>query len=157
MRSLNTTPGHPNCIAPGKRPRITLTPTLVLKDGSPVLAISVAGGDLQDQATLNLLLDFIEFGMEPAVAVREPRFATDHHEDSFDPNPDRGRTFIRAGSLAISESVAKEVRDKLALRGHEVEARLGPIATPVMLYADSADGAYHVAGDPEAGRHAAAI
>ena len=49
LRSLNTTPGHPNCIAPGKRPRITLTPTMVLKDGAPVLAISVAGGDLQDQ------------------------------------------------------------------------------------------------------------
>ncbi|MFP6873019.1 MAG: gamma-glutamyltransferase, partial [Verrucomicrobiales bacterium] len=61
LRSLNTTPGHPNCIQPGKRPRITLTPTLVLKDGRPILAISVAGGDLQDQATLNLLLDFIEF------------------------------------------------------------------------------------------------
>ena len=70
LRSLNTTPGHPNCIAPGKRPRITLTPTMVLKDGAPVLAISVAGGDLQDQATLNLLLDFVEFGMQPAEAGR---------------------------------------------------------------------------------------
>ncbi|AWT59458.1 MAG: Glutathione hydrolase proenzyme [Candidatus Moanabacter tarae] len=157
LRSLNTTTGHPNCIAPGKRPRITLTPTLVLKDESPVLAISVAGGDLQDQATLNLLLDFIEFGMEPAEAVREPRFATDHHEDSFDPNPDRGRTFIRSGSLAVSERVAKEVRNDLALRGHEIEARIGPIATPVMLYSNSSDGFYSVAGDPEAGRHAAAI
>ena len=157
LRSLNTTPGHPNCIAPGKRPRITLTPTLVLKDGSPVLAISVAGGDLQDQATLELLLDFIEFGMEPAAAVRSPRFATDHHEDSFDPNPDRGRTFIRAGSLAISEVVEKEVREELTLRGHEVEARAGPIATPVMLHADSASGICCVAGDPEAGRHAAAV
>lgn len=157
LRSLNTTPGHPNCIAPGKRPRITLTPTLVLKDESPVLAISVAGGDLQDQATLNLLLDFIEFGMEPAVAVREPRFATDHHEDSFDPNPDRGRTFLKPGSLAVSESVIKEVRNDLALRGHEIETRIGPIATPVMLYSDSSEGVYRVAGDPEAGRHAAAI
>ena len=50
LRSLNTTPGHPNCIEPGKRPRITLTPTLVLKDGKPIMAISVAGGDLQVQA-----------------------------------------------------------------------------------------------------------
>ena len=52
-------------LRPGKRPRITLTPTLVLKDGAPILAISVAGGDLQDQATMNLLLDFVEFGMLP--------------------------------------------------------------------------------------------
>ncbi|HIG18890.1 MAG TPA: gamma-glutamyltransferase family protein, partial [Candidatus Handelsmanbacteria bacterium] len=41
LRSLNTTPGHPNCIQPGKRPRITLTPTLVLKDGKPAFAVSV--------------------------------------------------------------------------------------------------------------------
>jgi len=50
-------------VEPGKRPRITLTPTLVLKDGKPVIVISVAGGDLQDQTTLNLLLNHIDFGM----------------------------------------------------------------------------------------------
>jgi gamma-glutamyltranspeptidase/glutathione hydrolase len=49
--SLNTWKGHPNCIAPGKRPRITLTPTLVLKNGKPLVAIAVAGGDLQDQVS----------------------------------------------------------------------------------------------------------
>ncbi|MFC1996340.1 gamma-glutamyltransferase family protein, partial [Chloroflexota bacterium] len=76
LRSLNTTPGHPNCIAPGKRPRITLTPTLVLKDDKPILAISVAGGDLQDQVTLQLLLNFVEFGFLPEKAVISPRFAT---------------------------------------------------------------------------------
>ena len=43
---------------------------MVLKDGAPVLAISVAGGDLQDQATLNLLLDFVEFGMQPSRSGR---------------------------------------------------------------------------------------
>ena len=85
LRSLNTTPGHPNCIQPGKRPRITLTPTLVLKEGKPVMAISVAGGDLQDQVALNLLLNVIEFGMLPEAAVTTPRFATSHHQDSFDP------------------------------------------------------------------------
>ena len=62
-----------------------------------VLAISVAGGDLQDQATLNLLLDFIEFDMEPAAAVTAPRFATAHHQDSFDPNPCVNRPFPELG------------------------------------------------------------
>jgi gamma-glutamyltranspeptidase/glutathione hydrolase len=65
LRSLNTTPGHPNRIEPGKRPRITLTPTLVLKDDKPIIAISVAGGDLQDQTTLICLLNLIEFGIMP--------------------------------------------------------------------------------------------
>jgi gamma-glutamyltranspeptidase/glutathione hydrolase len=157
LRSLNTTPGHPNCIQPGKRPRITLTPTLVLKDGRPVLAISVAGGDLQDQATLNLLLDFIEFDLTPEAAVTAPRFATSHHQDSFDPDPVRERAFIRAGSLTISASVDQRVRDELARRGHQVEVKDGPIASPVMLYADPASGIYYAAGDPAAGRHAAGL
>lgn len=157
LRSLNTTPGHPNCIQPGKRPRITLTPTLVLKGGRPVLAISVAGGDLQDQATLNLLLDFIEFGMEPAVAVTAPRFVTAHHQHSFDPNPVREQTFIQAGSLTISDQVDPHVREELARRGHQVVTKSGPIATPVMLYADPASGVYYAAGDPAAGRHAAGL
>lgn len=157
LRSLNTTPGHPNCIAPGKRPRITLTPTLVLKDGKPVLAISVAGGDLQDQATLNLLLNFIEFGMAPAAAVTAPRFATDHHQDSFDPNPVRAETFLQAGSLTVSAQIDASVRDELARRGHQVVAKEGPIAVPVMLYADAANGIYYAAGDPATGRHAAGL
>jgi gamma-glutamyltranspeptidase / glutathione hydrolase len=157
LRSLNTTLGHPNCIQPGKRPRITLTPTLVLKEGRPVLAISVAGGDLQDQATLNLLLNFIEFGMEPATAVVAPRFATHHHQDSFDPNPVREQTFLKAGSLTISDQVAPAVREELARRGHQVTAKRGPIATPVMLYADAASGMVYAAGDPAAGRHAAGL
>ena len=66
LRSLNTWPGHPNCIEPGKRPRITLTPTLVFRAGQPVAAISVAGGDQQDQVTLQLLLSHLEFGFDPA-------------------------------------------------------------------------------------------
>jgi len=157
LRSLNTTPGHPNCIKPGKRPRITLTPTLVLKNGKPILAISVAGGDLQDQATMNLLLDFIEFGIQPEAAVTAPRFATAHHQDSFDPNPDRVRTFKQAGSLTISDSVSDSVIEELGQRGHKVKVSESPIATPVMLYVDQDSGILHAAGDPAARRHAAGL
>jgi gamma-glutamyltranspeptidase/glutathione hydrolase len=157
LRSLNTTPGHPNCIQPGKRPRITLTPTMVLKDGVPVLAISVAGGDLQDQTTLNLLLDHVEFGMLPEKAVRLPRFATAHHEDSFDPNPDRREAFIQAGSLRVHTGIGESVCQELAHRGHDVSTTDGPIANPVMLYIDRESGTLYAAGDPDAGRHAAAI
>lgn len=157
LRSLNTTPGHPNCIQPGKRPRITLTPTLVLKDGKPILAISVAGGDLQDQVTLNLLLDFFEFDMLPDNAVTAPRFATAHHEDSFDPNPDRPATFKQVGSLAISDRVSRDIRADLSSRGHRVTSSTGPIATPVMLFIDQENGRFHAAGDPAAGRHAAGL
>ena len=157
LRSLNTTSGHPNRIQPGKRPSITLTPTLVLKDGKPILAISVAGGDLQDQVALNLFLDFVEFGMAPAAAVIAPRFATDHHQDSFDPNPIREQTFKQAGSLTISQAVDQHVRDELAQRGHQVEAKSGPIGTPSMLYIDQGNDTFYAAGDPATGRHAAGL
>lgn len=157
LRSLNTTPGHPNCIQPGKRPRITLTPTLVLKDGAPILAVSVAGGDLQDQATMNLLLNFIEFGMQPEAAVTAPRFATAHHQDSFDPNPNRVQTFGQAGSLTINDSVSEGVQQELARRGHQLRAQASAIAAPVMLYIEEDKGIFYAAGDPAAGRHAAGM
>ena len=155
--SLNTTPGHPNCIQPGKRPRITLTPTLVLKDGKPVMAISVAGGDLQDQVTLNLLLNAIEFDMGPADSVTAPRFATAHHQDSFDPNPDRKMTFKSAGSLTLNDTISQDVQDDLAQRGHQVEPKPEPIGRPVMLSIEPESGNIHAAGDPAGGRHAAGL
>ena len=73
--------------------------------GEPILGISVAGGDLQDQTTLNLLLDFVEFGIMPEAAVTAPRFATAHHNDSFDPNPVREQTFKQAGSLTLNDAI----------------------------------------------------
>jgi gamma-glutamyltranspeptidase/glutathione hydrolase len=157
LRSLNTTAGHPNCIQPGKRPRITLTPTLVLKDGKPVLAISVAGGDLQDQTTLNVLLNHIEFGMTPQAAVTAPRFATRHHQNSFDPRPDRDKALVQLAGLRVHSGIETGVREALAERGHQITVTDGPIASPVMLYIDRESGAFYAAGDPAAGRHAAAI
>ncbi len=157
LRSLNTTPGHPNRIAPGKRPRITLTPTLVLKDGKPVIAISVAGGDLQDQVTLNLLLNAIDYGMAPDEAVTAPRFATAHHQDSFDPDPDRQKTFKETGSLRINDRVSEATREELVRRGHSVHVASGPIGNPVMLAINPETGLLHAAGDPAAGRHAAGL
>lgn len=157
LRSFNTTPGHPNCIQPGKRPRITLTPTLVLKDGSPVLAISVAGGDLQDQVTLNLLMDFIDFGLLPAQAVRQPRFATYHHQDSFDPNPIREETFLMAGSLSLNSTLDPAITAELASRGHHIRQVEKAIGDPVMLYIDREHGRLFAAGDPAAQRHAAGL
>jgi gamma-glutamyltranspeptidase/glutathione hydrolase len=155
--SFNTTPGHPNCIAAGKRPRITLTPTLVLKDAKPVLAISVAGGDLQDQVTLQLLIDHIDFGLSPQQSVCGPRFATLHHQNSFDPNPDRAQAFIQAGSMILNKAVDNAVQIEMARRGHRLDLRDGAIGAPVILWRDESQDHFHAAGDPQAGRHAAAI
>ncbi|MCB0094422.1 MAG: gamma-glutamyltransferase [Caldilineaceae bacterium] len=157
LRSLNTTPGHPNCIQPGKRPRITLTPTLVLKEDKPIMAISVAGGDLQDQVTLGLLLNAIEFDMLPAEAVTAPRFSTAHHQDSFDPHPQRIQTFRAPGSLTMNDGPHENVQPELSRRGHHCEAKATPIGAPSMLYIDQQNGAIYAAGDPAANRHAAGL
>ncbi len=157
VRSLNTTKGHPNRIQAGKRPRITLTPTLVTRDGKPVLAISVAGGDLQDQTTLNILLNHVEFGMLPEQAVTASRFNTSHHQNSFNPVPDRRQAFVGAGTLRVNDTISAEVREELSQRGHRMSTTSGPIANPVMIYVDPETRVLHAAGDPQAGRHAAAL
>jgi gamma-glutamyltranspeptidase/glutathione hydrolase len=73
LQSFNLWEGHPNCIEPGKRPRITLTPTLVLQGNKPSLAVSIVGGDGQDQAGLQLVLNHIDFQLDPvASAGRDP-------------------------------------------------------------------------------------
>ncbi len=155
LRSLNTTPGHPNRIGPGKRPRITLTPTLVLRDGAPVMAISVAGGDLQDQTTLNCLLNFIEFDMMPKEAVSTARFSTRHHEGSFIPS--RERKIEGLGRLTLQDSIPKGIRNDLARRGHKINTAGGAIASPVMIYFDRKTETFFAAGDPRANRHAAVL
>ncbi|MCP4311344.1 MAG: hypothetical protein GY790_08790 [Bacteroidetes bacterium] len=157
LRSLNTTPGHPNRIEPGKRPRITLTPTLVMRNDKPVMAISVAGGDKQDQTTLTLLLNFIEFGILPEEAVQYPRFYTQLHQNSFDPNPDRNDAIKQPVVLNVEDKIESDIIEELEKRGHEINVFQGATSDPVMLYVDPETGVSHVAGDPRVGRHAAVV
>ena len=143
--SLNTWKGHPNCIAPGKRPRITLTPTLVLKNGRPVLAISIAGGDLQDQVALQLILDNVDFGMLPAEAVKAPRFATGHHTGSF------GQDKPNLGSLTVNENIDQAVIHDLEKRGHKVRSTSHGIGGAAMLYIDPETQEFYGAGSAVSG------
>jgi gamma-glutamyltranspeptidase/glutathione hydrolase len=150
LQSFNTWDGHPNCIEPGKRPRVTLTPTLVLKDARPVFAVSVAGGDGQDQVSLQLLLNLIDFGLDPAQAVTAPRFVTNHLLGSF------RQTAPRLGSLDINAGVGEATIEALKARGHRVQVARPPIWIPSVLTLDPRSGRIDAAGDPQAGRHAAA-
>jgi len=144
LTSLNTWQGHPNCIAAGKRPRVTLTPTLVLKGGRPVAAISVAGGDLQDQAALQLILEHVDFGMGAEEAMAAPRFATGHHIGSF------GQDKPRLGSLQVNEKIPEAVRGELKKRGHLLTATQGSIGGAAMLVIDASNDAHAVG--PAAGK-----
>jgi gamma-glutamyltranspeptidase/glutathione hydrolase len=119
LTSLNTFKGHPNVIEPGKRPRVTLTPTLVLKDGKPMAAIAVAGGDLQDQAAIQLILEMVDFGMSPEDAFTAPRFSTAHHTSSF------GQSKPKFGSLSVNSRISESVQAELQSRGHVLTVSQG--------------------------------
>jgi gamma-glutamyltranspeptidase/glutathione hydrolase len=112
LTSLNTFAGTPDVIKPGKRPRITLSPTLLFHDERPVIAISVAGGDQQDQAAIQVILNYVEFGMSPEEAFRAPRFSTSHFIGSF------GQDRPELGSLSVPKTLPEEVQSELRARGH---------------------------------------
>jgi gamma-glutamyltranspeptidase/glutathione hydrolase len=113
MFSLTKT--HPNSLAPGKRPRTTLTPSLALREGAPFMVFGSPGGDAQDQWALQFLLNVVEFGMSLQEAVEAPTFWTHHFPSSFYPRA------AEPGSLYIEKRIGKRVRDKLAARGHLVK------------------------------------
>lgn len=150
LQSFNTWEGHPNCIVPGKRPRITLTPTLALKAGKPVLSVSVAGGDGQDQAALQAVLNQIDFGLSAGDSMKAVRFGTKHHLGSFRQTPPV------LGSLLINTEAEEATVTALERLGHKVERSTGPLWAPSLIRIDAA-GRFEAAGDERAGRHAAAF
>lgn len=86
-----------------------------------------------------------------------PRFSTGHQENSFNPNPDRKKTLGTLGSLTLDDGIDESIRRELAHRGHKIKTTSRPIAHPVMIYVDENTGMIYAAGDPKAGRHAAAL
>lgn len=131
------TPGLPATIAPGKRPRTTLTPTLVLREGEPHVAFGTPGGDQQDQWTLGFFLGITHYGMNLQQAIDFPAFHSRHMPSSFYPR----ESYPRA--LEVEERVGEAVIEELARRGHDVTVRppwsLGRISAVArrdgMLYA----------------------
>ncbi len=109
----------PNVIAPGKRPRTTLTPTLVMKDGKPFLAIGTPGGDNQDQQIMNVLLRVLIHNQPLQAAIEEPRINSNHFHNSFGIKKDE------PGVLEIESRVPEAIRTGLAARGHKLNV-LGP-------------------------------
>jgi gamma-glutamyltranspeptidase / glutathione hydrolase len=110
---FNLDPAHPNRIEGGKRPRTTLSPSLALRDGEPVLAFGTPGGDQQDQWTLEFFLAHMLFGRELQLANDAPMFHTAHFPSSFAPHEAHpGRVH--------AEPMGPGVLDELRRRGHEV-------------------------------------
>jgi gamma-glutamyltranspeptidase/glutathione hydrolase len=152
LQSALTDPNSPNVVAPGKRPRITLTPTLVLRDGQPYMVLSTPGGDNQDQGLIQVLLNIIEFGMNPQEAVEAPRFDTQHYVSSFD-----NHEFL-AGVLNLESRLPAEVMSQLVRRGHKitVQAPWGTGSSPTVIVYDAKSGVISGGADPRRGRYAVA-
>jgi len=150
-QSFLLVPGHPNELAGGKRPRITLSPTLVLKDDKPYLALSTPGGDNQDQSLLQVLLDVVEFGMNAEQAIEAPRFQTRHLVSSFDNHA------MSPGDLLLDERINSTVATELAERHHRVgtRSRWASGAAPVLIRV-TPDGVIEAGADPYAYREARA-
>ena len=106
--------GHPSSLVPGRRPRTTLTPTLVLRDGAPEFALGSPGGDQQDQWQLLVLLRLIVGGYSPQEAIDAPALHTTAMPESFWP-----RTWTPAGAV-VEDRLGDAVIDGLQRRGHVV-------------------------------------
>jgi len=128
-QSFLLVPGHPNELAPGKRPRVTLSPTLVTAPDKTIIALSTPGGDNQDQSLLQVLFNSIFFGMNAEGAVEAGRFQTEHLVSSFDNHA------MSPGTLLLDERTAAAVVAELQRRKHVVEmrTRFARGAAPVMI------------------------
>ena len=148
--SFLTIPGHPNVVEPGKRPRITLTPTLVTHRGEPFMALSTPGGDQQEQALLQVLLAALVFNFNAQAAVEAPRFQSKHLVASFDDHA------MEPNVLLLDERMPSFVFEDLDALGHQVEARRSrnsgsaPTAVKVLR-----NGVIEAGADPYAFRYAA--
>ena len=121
-----------NVLEPGKQPRVTLTPSLALKNGQPFLAFSVQGGDSQDQNLLQFFLNVVEFGMNVAQAVEAPNIESFQMQSSF------GDHRSEPGVMVVRSDTPGWVRGELTSMGYQVETMArtsGPI-TAILIDAE---------------------
>jgi gamma-glutamyltranspeptidase/glutathione hydrolase len=125
-----------NVIAPGRQPRVTLTPTLALKQGRPFLAFAVQGGDTQDQNLLQFFLNVVEFGMNVQQAAEAPNFNSYQMRASF------GEHESQPGRIDLNERTPADVRQALLQMGYTLdfqERTSGPINA---IYFDRQHGSF---------------
>jgi gamma-glutamyltranspeptidase/glutathione hydrolase len=125
-----------NVIAPGKQPRVTLTPTLAMKGGKPFLAMAVQGGDTQDQNLLQFFLNVVEFDMNVQEATEAANFNSDQMRSSF------GKHESLPGHLLLRSDTPEDVRQQLRKMGYTLNFEpltSGPINA---IYFDREHGSF---------------
>jgi len=123
-----------NVLAPGKLPRVTLTPTLALKDGAPLLAFSVQGGDTQDQNLLQFFLNVVEFGMTIQQAAEAPNLVSYQMFSSF------GAHVSEPGRLTLRADTPDATLAAMRARGYQVETAAKTSGPITAIYIDGAHG-----------------
>ena len=108
-------PAHPSGVAPGKRPRLTPNPAMVVTAEGGVMPLGTPGGDVQIQAMLQVMVNILHFGMELQEAIEAPRIASYAFPSSFAPFD------YFPARLAVEDGIPQSTRDALAARGHEVK------------------------------------
>src|SRR5262249_40015860 len=111
--------GEANALAPGKRPRSTLQGTLVMKDGQPLMVMGTPGADNQVQATMQALLNMIDFGMNVQQAIEAPHWSTRSFPASPFPHT------MHPGDLSVESRVPESVREALKAKGHKLTVNGG--------------------------------
>lgn len=138
-------PGHPAGVAPGKRPRLTPNPAMVLTKEGGVMPFGTPGGDVQIQAMLQVMLNILHFGMEVQEAIEAPRVASYSFPSSFAPYE------YFPGRLAVEARIPAETRAALGALGHEVKDWPGTtwLAGSVeVVLSDPTTGLIHAGADP---------
>lgn len=125
-----------NVVAPGKRPRATLTPSLALKDSKPFLSFSIQGGDTQDQNCLQFFLDVVEFGMNVQEACEAPNIVSYQMQSSF------GKHASNPGRLTLRNDVPSWVRDELTKMGYDLRFREKTSGPMTAIYFDWEHGSF---------------
>src|SRR2546425_1166265 len=142
-------PAHPSVVAPAKRPRLTPAPAMVLADGRLLMPFGTPGGDVQQQAMLQVFLNVTVFDIPLQKAVEMPRVASRSFPDSFWPH------VMSPGKLEVEGRIPQETREALAERGHEVaiwpdwEWRAGAVCGVKV----GPDGTRWAGADPRRGAH----
>lgn len=142
-------PGHPNALAPGKRPRSTLQSTLVLKDGKPHIVLGSPGGDDQCLRTLQTLVNILDFGMNVQQAIEAPRWSTRSFPQSYFPH------IMYRGEASVEDRIATDVRDALRGKGHRMKVADGwSLGSSAAILIDSKTGVLHAGADPRVDAYA---
>jgi gamma-glutamyltranspeptidase / glutathione hydrolase len=145
-------PTHASVVAPGKRPRLTPAPAMAFKDGALFMPFGTPGGDVQQQAMLQVFLNVTVFGMPLQQAIEAPRVASRSFPDSFWPHA------YAPGKAEAERRIPRETREALAVMGHEMaewpewEWRAGAVCAVLA----GPEGTRWGGADPRRGAHAIA-